>query len=177
MAVSSLIAHSIDSDSTEKIAKETLTVIHRLFDFQYIYIALKGEDGLFRYIAQLGLPKEKEDALFKIAYSKDDLFDESSYPSTRLSDITRFYMSESMPFKLDEIDTFGRTLMIDQRRSNPNEMIEADYFDMYIKDYNQEILGYIELSMTRSRMLPDRMTIAWVELIATLVGMLISKKK
>lgn len=177
MAVASLVAHSIDSDSIDKIAKETVTVIHRLFDFQFVYISLKGDDGFFRYIAQIGLPKEKEDTLYRIKYSAEDLFDESSYPSTQLSEITRFYMAESMPYKVDEIDTFGRPIMIGQKRKNLNEMIEADYFDIYIRDVNQELLGYIELSLTRSRMLPDRSEIAWVELIATLIGIIISRKK
>ncbi|MEM2838584.1 MAG: hypothetical protein QXE18_00610 [Thermoplasmata archaeon] len=176
IAVASLIAHSIDSDSPEKIAKETLTVIHRLFDFQYVYIALKDEQGIFKYVAQLGLPKDREDVLFGIRYSKDDVFDESEYPSTQLSDITRFYMAESSPFKENEIGTFGRPVMIGQRRSSPDEMIEADYFDVFITDWNQEPIGWIELSLTRSRMMPDRTSIAWVELIATLIGMILSKK-
>ncbi|MDH4123515.1 MAG: hypothetical protein OEV21_05495 [Thermoplasmata archaeon] len=176
IAVASLIAHSMDSDSPEKIAKETLTVIHRLFDFQYVYIALKDKDGFFRYVAQIGLPKDKEKVLFQIMYSKDDVFDEATYPSTPLSDITRFYMSESMPFKENELDTFGRPIMIGQRRMSPDEMMEADYFDIYIRDWNQDPIGYIEMSLTRSRKLPDRMTIAWLELIATVIGPIISKK-
>jgi hypothetical protein len=176
IAVASFVTRSIDSESPEKIAKEALTVIHRLFDFQYVYIALKDKDGTFRYVAQLGLPKDREAVLFNLRYTKEDVFDESTYPSTQLSDLTRFYMSESRPFREDEIGTFGRPAKIAERRLSPDEMIEADYFDVFITDWNRETIGWIELSMTRSRKLPDRTTIAWIELIATLMGMIISEK-
>lgn len=175
IAVASFIAHAIESNSEENIAKEAIRIIHRLFDFQFVSIALKDRNGKFRYVAQLGLPREKELVLFKIRYSNEDLFDEESYPSTKLSEITRFYMSESNPFKEDEIETFGRPVMIGKVRLNPDEMLEADYFNVYITDWNQEIIGYFELSLTRSRKLPDRTTIAWIELIATLMGMIISE--
>lgn len=176
VAVSSFISHSIESNSPENIASEAIRIIHRLFDFQFVSVALRDRDGKFRYVAQLGLPKEKELVLFKIRYSKEDLFDEESYPSTKLSEITRFYMSESNPFKEDEIETFGRPVMIGKTRVNPDEMLEADYFNVYITDWNREIIGYFELSLTRSRKLPDRTTIAWIELIATLMGMIISER-
>lgn len=176
IAVASLISHSIGSDSPERMVREAITIIHRLFDFQFLSVALRGQDGMFRYVAQLGLPKDKERALFDIRYSIDDLFDEESYPSTQISDITRFYMSESTPFKESEIDTFGRPVMIGKKRLSPDEMLEADYFNVYITDWNREPIGYFELSLTRSKRLPDRTTIAWVELIATIVGMMISRR-
>jgi len=175
IALSSLINHSIGVDNIDKILNETVTVIHRLFDFQFVTIALKGNDGLFRYTVQLGLTAEGEKKLFQIAYTDEDLFNDSIFPSTSVSNITRFYMSENMPYKEDEASTFGRPQLLSQKRTSPDEMIEGDYIDVFMYNRNKEIIGYVELSLTRSRIMPDRSTIRWLELIATIVAILISK--
>ena len=39
-----------------------------------------------------------------------------------------------------------------------------------------EVIGYFELASTRGKKLPTRESIRWLELIATLLGMMISKR-
>jgi len=176
IAIGSMINRFIGTESAENIAKEALKIVHRLFDFQFVSIALKGKDGIFRYVGQIGLTSGGEKTLFGIEYTEEQLFDESIYPSTTVSDITRFYMAENEPFKEEEIDTFGRPLKVRQKRMTPDEMVEGDYIDEYIRGWDNEIIGYIELSLTRSRQLPDSNTIAWLELIVSILGMIISRK-
>ena len=176
VAVSSFISHTIAPESIEKITTEAVRTIHRLFDFQFVAIALKDNDGLFRFKAQLGLTSESEKAYFAIAYSTTDLFDDSTFPSTAISDLTRFYMSENVPYKEDEVGTYDRPLLLTQKRMSADEMIEGDYIDVFIQDWKKEIIGYIELGTTRSKKFPDRNTIEWLELIATLIGLIISIK-
>jgi len=175
-AVISLASRSISEESVENILRDALRNVHRLFDFQDVAIALKDRDGMFRYKVQLGLSAEAEKKYFEIVYSPEDLFDDTYFPSTAVSEVTRFYMSENAPYKSDEVGSYGRPMHIADKRMMANDMVEGDYIDIYIRDWKNEVIGYFELAATRSKKLPTRDTIRWVELIATLLGMLISKR-
>jgi hypothetical protein len=175
-AVISLASRSISEESVDNILRDALRNVHRLFDFQDVAIALKDRDGMFRYKVQLGLSAEAEKTYFEIVYSPSDLFDDASFPSTAVSEITRFYMAENSPYKANEIGSYARPTHITDKRTMANDMIEGDYIDIYIRDWKNEVIGYFELAATRGKKLPTRDTIMWIELIATLLGMLISKK-
>jgi len=101
-AVSFLVSRSVGEKSIETILKEVVRTIHRLFDFQFVAISLKDRDGMFRYKVQLGLTQEAEKKYFELEYSLSDSLDESIFPSTAVSDLTRFYMQENAPYKEDE---------------------------------------------------------------------------
>jgi len=175
-AVISLASRSMGQESVDAILKDAIRTIHRLFDFQDVAIALKDRDGMFRYKAQLGLSLEAEKTYFQIAYSQSDLFDDSTFPSTAVSDITRFYMAENAPYKESEIGSYGRPIHLSDKRAMANDMVEGDYIDIYIRDWKNEVIGYFELAATRGKKLPQRETIRWLELIATLLGLMISKR-
>lgn len=175
-AVSSLISRSIGQESVDAILKDTVRTIHRLFDFQFVAISLKDRDGIFRYKAQLGLTQESERKYFDIQYTAEDLFDDTSFPSTSVSEITRFYMAENAPYKESEVGSYARPTHLADKRMRADDMVEGDYIDVYIRDWKKEVMGYFELASTRSKKLPTRDNIHWLELIATLLGMLISKR-
>ena len=175
-AVSVLISHSIEKRSIETILKEVVSTIHRLFDFQFVAISLKDRDGIFRYKIQLGLSQEAERKYFDLGYSPSDPLKESTFPSTAVSDLTRFYMQENEPYKEDEIGTYARPTLLTQKRMTADEMAEGDYIDVDIPGWRKEIIGFIELGMTRSRKLPPKGTIKWIELIATMIGAIISER-
>jgi len=101
-AVSFLVSRSVGEKSIETILKEVVRTIHRLFDFQFVAISLKDRDGMFRYKVQLGLTQEAKKKYFELEYSLSDSLDESIFPSTAVSDLTRFYMQENAPYKEDE---------------------------------------------------------------------------
>lgn len=175
-AVSVFISHSIEKKSIETILKEAVSIIHRLFDFQFVAIALKDRDGIFRYKVQLGLSQEAERKYFELEYSPSDPLKESTFPSTAVSDLTRFYMQENTPYKEDEIETYARPILLTQKRMTADEMLEGDYIDVDIPGWRREIIGYFELGMTRSKKLPPKGTIKWLELIATMIGAIISER-
>lgn len=176
-AIVSLIQRSVGQESLDSVLKDTVRTVHRLFDFQFVSISLKERDGMFRYKAQLGLTAEQEKTYFEIAYSTEDLFDDSSFPSTAVSDLSRFYMSENSPYKESEVGSYARPTHLADKRARADDMIEGDYIDVYIKDWKKEVVGYFELASTRSKKLPSRSNIKWLELIATLLGILISKRQ
>lgn len=175
-AVMSLASRSVGEGSVENILRDVLRNVHRLFDFQDVAIAIKDRDGIFRYKVQLGLSVEAEKKYFEIEYSPADLFDDTSFPSTGVSEITRFYMAENAPYKVEEVASYSRPTHLADKRMIANDMVEGDYIDIYIRDWKNEVIGYFELAATRGKKLPTRDTIRWLELIATLLGMIISKR-
>lgn len=175
-SITSFVTRSLAQESQEEVMKDALRTIHRLFEFQMVAIALKDRDGKFRYKKQIGLQSEAEKAFLRIEYTPSDLFDDSTFPSTAVSDLSRFYMAESSAYKEDEIDTFSRPLLLSQKRLVPDDMLEADYVNVYIYNLEREIVGYFELGSTRSKKLPSKATIRWIEMIASLTGLVLSKK-
>jgi hypothetical protein len=175
-AIISLTQRSVGQESLDPVLKDTVRTVHRLFDFQFVAISLKERDGLFRYKAQLGLTMDQEKSYFDITYSPEDLFDDSSFPSTAVSDLTRFYMAENSPYKESEVGSYARPTHLADKRARADDMVEGDYIDIYIKDWKKEVIGYFELASTRGKKLPSRSNIRWLELIATLLGVLISKR-
>jgi len=155
---------------------DLMKTIHRIFDFQFGGIAVRDPDGMYRMKISYGLTSESEKSYKQLTFSPNDLFDESNYPSTATSDITRFYMSETDPYKLNEISTYSRPQMMNQKRAAPDDMLENDYIDIYIKGNRDEILGYLELGVTRSGKLPSKSSIKWLETIAILLGLIFLDK-
>lgn len=157
------------------ILAEVAKTIHRTFDFQYVDIAIRDRrDGLYKYQIAIGLTPEAEKALLQTTYTASDLFDETNFPSTSVSNFTRFYMQESAPFKPVEIATYARPKMLTQARKSPDDMMEGDYINIFVHGRMREILGYIEVGTTRSGKLPSKNTIRWLELMASLLGTIIT---
>jgi hypothetical protein len=48
--------------------------------------------------------------------------------------------------------------------------LEADYIDTWIQGVNGRLLGWIEISGTRTGKLPDILTIKLIEVIASIIG-------
>ncbi len=156
---------------THTVLTEIAKMIHHSFEFQYVSIAMKDpSDERFRYVVAIGLTPSAEAAYKEIRYSMRDLFDESTFPSTKVSAYTHFYMSEDTPFKPGEEKSYSRPNQLSMIRPSPDDMIEGDYIDIFMQGYVRDVMGYIELSGTRSGKLPSKTTIRWIELIASLIS-------
>lgn len=92
--------------TTQSILEETLRMIHRSFDFQSLSIAVRDRDRVYKYNAVAGISDEARKVLLSIRYSESDLLDESIFPHTSISDITKFFMSENEPYQPGEVVTF-----------------------------------------------------------------------
>lgn len=159
--------------TTQSILEETVRLIHRSFGFQSLSVALRDSDGNYRYKAVTGLSSESKNVLLSLCYSRSDILEESTFPHTSVSDITKFFMSENEPYQPEEVMTFFRPKMLAQTRQHPDDMLPGDYIDFFFRNRSNEIIGFIEVGETRSGKLPEANTIIWLELIATLLGIAI----
>ena len=177
VAITNFLERYVSGMIPQRMILEELTkTMHRVFGFQYLCIAVRDRDGKIRYKTSIGLTSEAMRALYEVEYSDSDLFDESTYPSTAISDITRFYMAEGAPYTPNEVSTFSRPQMLGQERRSPDDMIEGDFFNIFIKGARGEILGYLELGVTRNGKLPPRSSLRWLEAIARILAIILSSE-
>ncbi|HJX04209.1 MAG TPA: hypothetical protein VJ489_00155 [Thermoplasmata archaeon] len=53
---------------------------------------------------------------------------------------------------------------------------EGDYIDVFMYSPSKELVGWFELASPLTRKLPPRMTIRWLELLATICGDIVVEK-
>ncbi len=151
-------------------AHDTAELVSKLFSIESVAIGIRDPDGLYRYKAVVGLDKDVADGFFKLAYRENELFDAKTYPSYEISKHTKLFLTEDHPYANGEEFTYRRPGLIGMKRFSVTDSLEADYIDTLFYDEAGRPLGYIEMSGTRLRKLPDVSTIRWVELIGGIVG-------
>ena len=159
------------------LSDQAARIIYRLFEFKEIGIVFKSEkDRLFRYSTLLGYRKEAEIANKNLVYSEDDFKIENKYPHAKMGRSSEFHMAEYIHHEGEEAaKSYNRPLELSVERKSPEDFLEGDYIDVDIIGNNNELLGWIELSNTRNRKFPTRSTIIWIELIASILGVIYLK--
>ena len=166
-----------DLDS-EAFMKEIVDIALKLFAIESVGIALRDPaDGHYHYRVIGGLDKEIEDGYKKLSYTKEELFAPATYPCYEISKHTRLFLSEDHPYSEGEEFTYRRPGLLGMKRRSVTDSLEADYLDVLFHDPKGEVLGFIEISGTRMRKLPDATTIKWVELLASVLGIVIQKER
>jgi len=157
---------------------ETGRLIHRLFDFREIAIGMKSKnDNLFRYEVLIGFSRNAERARKKLAYTHDEMTDSKKYPGgITIAKKTEFMLVELQPYKSGEEDTFNRPNRLTKERASIEDIIDGDYIDIYFFGRKDEVLGWIELSGTRSGKMPSRSTIRWLEIISSIIASVICER-
>lgn len=150
--------------------KGAADLVSKLFAIDSIGICLRGDDGLYRYVALSGIDDKGMKEFDSIAYREDQLLDPSIYPSYEISSNTRLFLTEDHPYAQSEEGTYRRPALIGMKRRTVVDSLEADYLDFFFHDQAGRIAGYIESSGTRLKKLPDAETIRWLELLASLLG-------
>jgi len=153
-------------------------MIYRSFNFKEVSIIIKGEkDGLYRYVSLLGFRKEAEDAFKRIAYTYEEAMDTNKYPTIKFSKFSEFNIEDGTTLEEDELLTFNRPILLTEERKSNDELLESDYFTIYILGYKAEILGFIEFGDPRDKKFPQRSTIKWIELIGSILGFIIQRER
>ena len=156
----------------------TADLISRRFGIASVSIAVWDPlTKLYHYKVVNGIEKELIDDYLRIAYTKAQVNDESTYPCHEISSHTKVYLSEEHPYAPGEEFSYRRPGLIGMKRRTLTDSLEADYLDFFFYGPDMEILGWIETSGTRLRKLPDAATIRWIELIAIMVGQALHAKK
>jgi hypothetical protein len=156
----------------------TADLISRRFGIASVSIAVWDPlTKLYRYKAVNGIDKEAIESYMRIAYTKAQVNDNSTYPCHEISSHTKIYLTEEHPYAPGEEFSYRRPGLIGMKRRALTDSLEADYVDCFFYGKDKEILGWIETSGTRLRRLPDAETIRWIELVAIIVGHAIQVKK
>ena len=142
-----------------------------------VSIGLKdSKDGLYRYKAMAGMRSDAEATLKGLEYRKEQFYNNSEYRGTDISKQTRLYLAEDNAPKDSEEKSFNRPGLLAAKRMSDTESLEGDYLDVMILGPFDDMLGWIEISGTRTRQLPDATSIRWVELIASIIGAAVTYK-
>jgi len=153
-----------------KLMQEAGNLISRQFGIMDVGLGLRGPDGLFRYEVLVGFRDIAVEERKKIAYKKEDFYDSGPYKGYWLSKYTKLYLAEDHPWANSESKAYNRPILLDSKRRASNEALEGDYIDVHFFDPNDELLGWIEISGTRTGLLPDASVIRWIEIIGSIIG-------
>lgn len=150
---------------------DAANIIQKQLGIANVGIGLKNaSEGLFRYQVLVGFRQETEAIEKKLAYTEKQFSDDTEYKGTMISKISKLYLAEDLPYKEGEIESYDRSALLGMRRLSPSDSLEADYIDIWIQGVNGKLLGWIEISGTRTAKLPDVLTIRQIEIIASIIG-------
>jgi hypothetical protein len=151
--------------------QDAVNMISRTMGIDSVSIGLRDpKDGLYRYKATAGFRPDAMEALGKIAYRKEQFFDDPEYHGTDISKQSRLYLADDNVISADERSAFNRPVLLKGKRMNLGESLEGDYIDVKIWGPFDDLLGWIEVSGTRTMQLPDIASIKCIEIVASIVG-------
>lgn len=156
--------------SITELLQETANMIKRQLMMREVSIGIRGDDGRFRYLVMAGLREEAWAAHKALSYTRAELTDAGIYKGRYISEDTVLYLAEDSPYKPDEAETYNRPLFLRSVRKSPDEYLEGDYVDVWIRGTDDEIIGWIEFTSTIKGKLPDAVTIKGIEIMASMLG-------
>ena len=156
---------------TDSFLRETAEMISRQFGISSVAVAV-WDPALraFKFRVATGIGPEGVQLYKELSFTKEQILDDKTYPFHEISKQTKLYLSEDHPYVDGEESTFARPNLLGMKRHSLSDSLEADYLCVFIKGPNDDILGWIEVSGTRIRKLPDVVSIKWIELIACILG-------
>lgn len=161
-----------------ELIQDAMKLMYRQLHIKEITVGLRDpSDGLYRYVAQQGVRPEIWAGHRELAYSADSFTGRGKWKGTAISKNSILYLVEDQPYADDEKTTYHEHLSQVSTRRTTDDSIEGDYLDVHITGANNEILGWFEVSSMWDGKLPSANTIRWMELIADLVGVALSRQK
>ena len=172
-----LIEFSLDRKNTllrvlDKIAK----IIAKNFEFKSVSVGMRGDDGMYRYLAFAGHPRDAEEALKRQKYSNEDMLDYDRYPNIRIGATAQYNPVEAFRVDEEELVAHHRPKLLTKPRDDTGACLPGDYIDFYIHGNEGKLIAWIELSESKDGRLPPRSSIRWIELVAKISGPLIQSR-
>jgi len=165
-------------ETPQSFLQETANTISRMFDFAEFVVALKDKsDGLFKYVAFVGMRKEAELAYRKLGYTNEEVVSPIKFPRIKLTNNIDFFLGEYRPYREGELETFNRPSQLGKGRDSVENMQEGDYFCVYLFAPSKEIIGWFEIARTMNGLIPSRQTFKWIEFLAAIAGRIIYEKE
>lgn len=145
--------------------------LRKQFGIDNVAIGLKGhQDGKYRYVVLSGLREEAAQTHLSLAYTIDEFYKDGDYNGTFISKYSKIFLAEDNEYRDIEKVAYNRPLLLGLKRRSLTDALEADYVDSFILGQDEELLGWIEISGTRTGKLPDAITIRWAETAAAIIG-------
>ena len=173
-----LVRVSGPAETTQSFLQEAANTISRMFDFAEFVIALKDRsDGLFKYVAFVGMRKEAELAYRKLGYTAEEAVSPVKFPRIKLTNHIDFFLGEYRPYREGELETFNRPSQLGRERESIENLQEGDYICVYFFAPTREILGWFEVARTMNGLIPSRRTFKWLELLSAITGRIVYEKE
>ena len=151
-------------------------MVHKSLWIREVTIGLRSpSDGLYRYEVMSGLRDDAWKAHADIHYTYEEFNDQNAFKGRWISERTKLFLAEDRPYLDGEDETFNRPILLEARRRSVDDCIEGDYLDTHILDEKGELIGWIEISGTRDGKFPDGNAIRWIEVIATMLGIVLKR--
>ena len=160
----------------DALLQEAASLISRQYGIAEVAIGLRDpKDGLYRYRAIAGFRNHAVAGHKALAYTKDQFYDGSGFVGRDISKYSRIYLEEDNVLTEEEKKAYNRPALFARRRPSESDSLEGDYIDVRIVGEGEDLLGWIEMSGTRTMKLPDITTIRWVEVIASIIAVALVK--
>jgi len=144
--------------------------MYRIFEFKEISIGVKDQnDGLFKYVTVLGFTKDAERFIRRTTYAPEEILDYDKYPGIKLSSTSDYCIADRMK------NAYNRPIELNRKRDSTDEFMEGDYIDISIYDSKIQLIGWIELANPKNREIPSKDTMLWIELFASILGIMIER--
>lgn len=169
------LARSNNLDIADFLAKAA-KMVHQQFRFRWVAIGTRSHaDGLYRYDALVGFREDAVQARKREEFKREDFDGTGKYRGWQVSHQTMLFLEEDKPYTAGAEATFNRPALMHSSRRSPDDSLEADYLDVNIYGEKDELIGWIEISGTVLGKLPDINTIRWVEMVASIIGVALSR--
>lgn len=174
--LSALVEYSLDKrNSLPKVLDRIGRLILKFFEFKILSIALRSDDGRFRYVTLIGHSREAEEASRKLSYTGEELLDYDKFPCVRIMPTVHFCPTEGFPINEAELTAQHRPTLLQKPREDLDSFLAGDYIDFYMYA-DGRLIGFIEVSETKDGRLPLRDTVRWIDLIAKISAAIIQPR-
>ncbi|HEX9906856.1 MAG TPA: hypothetical protein VGB78_00090 [Thermoplasmata archaeon] len=175
-SVANLIEQGYDKKQTvNSLLDHASKIIFKFFDFREIAIGLKSrKDGLYRYEILFGYRREIQEEFMRLAYTYEDMTSFDRFPHFQIGRLSSFNFAEGLPDQ--ERHLYALPYQLEAKRGSLDAFHEGDYIDTWINGPGKDLIGWIEMSSPVTKKLPPRMTLRWIEFIASILGSIISRR-
>ncbi len=154
------------------ILQESAEMISRNLGIASVAIGLWNPSLMkYKYEVVVGLNPESVKGFMALSYNRNELTDPKTYPQHDISRMTKVFLGEEHPYADNEEFSYNKPILLGMNRYAVDESLEADYLCVFFRGPGDEILGWMDISGTRLKKLPDSTTIRWIELIGQILGM------
>ena len=151
-------------------------LILRQFSLTQTCIAMKDDDGIYRYKVLAGCRPDVVAAMRTLEYSHEQVSDNTIYKGYMISRYTKLFLAEDNPWPDNEKETYDLPSLLGMSRRSLYDFVEGDYTNVFIFGRNDETLGWIEFNGTTTRKLLDATSIQWVEFIGQIIAVAVTFK-